>query len=92
VDQFAGQHASLLRGGYMYDLDTGFVDTYVGATAELGGVWRDQDDISLDNSIFAGSLFLGVDTVIGPVFLGYGHGEGGNNGIYLFLGKPWFRF
>ena len=74
----------------MYDLDTGFVDTYVGATAEPGGVWQDTDDISIDNSIFAGSLFLGVDTVIGPVFLGYG--EGGNNGIYLFLGKPWFRF
>ena len=91
-DQFAGQHAGLLRGAYMYDLDTGFVDTYVGATAEFGGVWQDRDDISYDNSIFAGSLFLGVDTVIGPVFLGYGHGEGGNNGIYLFLGKPWFRF
>ncbi len=91
-DQFAGQHAGLLRGAYMYDFDTGFVDTYVGATAEYGGVWRDQDDISLDSGIFAGSLFIGVDTVIGPVFLGYGHAEGGNNGIYLFLGKPWFRF
>ena len=91
-DQFAGQHAGLLRGAYMYDLDTSFVDTYVGATAEFGGVWRDRDDISLDSGIFAGSLFVGVDTVIGPVFLGYGHGEGGNNGIYLFLGKPWFRF
>ena len=76
----------------MWDLDTGFVDTYVGATAELGGVWQDRDDISFDNSLFASSLFLGVDTVIGPVFLGYGHAEGGNNGIYLFLGKPWFRF
>jgi NTE family protein len=91
-DQFAGQHAGLLRGAYMYDFDTGFVDTYVGATAEFGGVWRDQDDISLDSGIFAGSLFLGVDSVIGPLFLGYGHAEGGNNGIYLFLGKPWFRF
>jgi hypothetical protein len=26
------------------------------------------------------------------VFLGYGHAEGGNSGIYLFLGRPWFRF
>jgi NTE family protein len=91
-DQFAGQHAGLLRGAYMYDFDTGFVDTYVGATAELGGVWRNRDNISLESSIFAGSLFVGVDTVVGPVFLGYGHAEGGNNGIYLFLGKPWFRF
>jgi len=91
-DQFAGQHAGLLRGAYMHDFDTGFVDTYVGATAELGGVWRNRDNISLDSSIFAGSLFVGVDTVVGPVFLGYGHAEGGNNGIYLFLGKPWFRF
>ncbi|MEJ2309276.1 MAG: patatin-like phospholipase family protein [Gammaproteobacteria bacterium] len=91
-NQLSGQSAGLLRGTYMYDLDTSFVSTYVGGTAEFGGVWQQQDDISLDDSILAGSLFVGVDTVVGPVFLGYGHAEGGNSGIYLFLGRPWFRF
>ncbi|MEN8174347.1 MAG: patatin-like phospholipase family protein [Pseudomonadota bacterium] len=91
-NQLAGQHAGLLRGTYLYDLQTGLVDTYVGGTLEAGDVWQARDDVDFDDLIFAGSLFLGADTVIGPLYLGYGHAEGGNNGFYLFVGKPWFRF
>jgi hypothetical protein len=35
----------------------------------------------------AGSVFLGVDTVLGPVYLAYGHAEQGNDSIYLYLGR-----
>ena len=70
--------------------DGGSVDTYVGGTLEAGGVW--QDAISLDDTIIAGSVFLGTDTVIGSMYLAYGHAEGGHQGVYLFLGRPWFRF
>jgi NTE family protein len=41
--------------------------------------------------MFAGSAFIGADTPIGPVYLGYGHTEGGNGSLYLFLG-PLFSF
>jgi NTE family protein len=91
-NQLAGQNAGLLRAAYFYDLQTKLVDTYVGGTLEAGNVWQDRGDIGLGSTVGAGSLFLGVDTVIGPVFLGYGHAEGANNAWYLLLGKPWFRF
>lgn len=91
-NQLAGQHAGLLRGVYFYDLETKLVDTYVGGTLEAGGVWQDRDDIGLDDTVTAGSLFVGSDTVIGSLYLGYGYAEGGNHGVYLLLGKPWFRF
>jgi hypothetical protein len=33
-----------------------------------------------------GSVFLGLDTLLGPVYLGTGFGEGAN-AFYLFLGR-----
>jgi len=32
-------------------------------------------------------VFLGLDTLLGPVYLGTGFGEGGENTFYLFLGR-----
>jgi len=92
TNQLAGQHAALLRGGYFYDLQTDYVDTYFGGTLEAGNVWQTRDDIDLSDPIVAGSVFLGADTPVGPLFLGYGRAEGGNDAWYLSLGKPWDRF
>ena len=36
----------------------------------------------------SGSLFVGLDSPVGPVYLAYGHAEGGNDSVYLFLGQP----
>ena len=35
-----------------------------------------------------GSLFLGMDTYIGPVILGAGAGQNGHSNFYLFIGAP----
>ena len=37
--------------------------------------------------ILAGSLFLGVDTVLGPLHLAYGQAERGHRSAYLVLGQ-----
>ena len=63
------------------------VPVYLGASLEAGNVWNDLDDMSLDDLIVAGSGFVGVDTPLGPVYLAYGHAEGGNDSVYLFLGQ-----
>jgi NTE family protein len=60
---------------------------YVGGSLELGGAWQDSDEISFDNSIFAGSLFVGLDTFIGPIYIAGGLAEGGNSALYLFVGR-----
>ena len=35
-----------------------------------------------------GSVFAGFDTLIGPVYLAAGFGEGGRANYYLFFGSP----
>ncbi len=36
--------------------------------------------------IFAGSLFVGAETYLGPLYLAYGRAEGGHQSLYLYLG------
>ncbi|HET6604022.1 MAG TPA: patatin-like phospholipase family protein [Xanthomonadaceae bacterium] len=86
-----GPHAALLRGVYYQrfgDAESLFsVPVYVGASLEAGNVWAERDQVSLESLIFAGSLFVGVDTAFGPIFLGYGHAETGDSSWYLNFGS-----
>lgn len=59
---------------------------YGGFSVEAGNVWSDADRISAHDLIYAGSIFLGADTVIGPLSIGLGFAEGGHGAIYLNLG------
>ncbi|HRZ60098.1 MAG TPA: patatin-like phospholipase family protein [Rubrivivax sp.] len=36
----------------------------------------------------AGSVFLGVDSPLGPVYLGFGYANRDNKAVYLFIGRP----
>ncbi len=60
---------------------------YVGASIEMGNVWESRTDISFDSALTAGSLFVVLDTLIGPVYLAYGSAEGGRSSAYLFIGQ-----
>ena len=60
---------------------------FVGASLEYGGVWEDRSDL-FDDGFAAGSLFLGADTPVGPLYLGVGLAERGNNALFLNLGRP----
>jgi len=51
-----------------------------------GGVWDKGRDISLESSYTSGSVYLGVESFLGPIFLGYGMAEGGHDMFYLQLG------
>lgn len=65
-------------------LDT---SVYVGASLELGNVWRNRSDVSISNALTAGSVFVTFDSVVGPLYLAYGIAEGGRHSAYLFLGQ-----
>ena len=43
--------------------------------------------MSFDSVILNGSLFAGIDTYFGPVFLAAGLSEKGDSSFYLFLGN-----
>ncbi|MFK8013981.1 MAG: patatin-like phospholipase family protein [Gammaproteobacteria bacterium] len=60
---------------------------YFGASVEAGNVWDQSSDVGFDNLRYGGSAFLGIDTPLGPAYLGYGFAEGGNTAAYFFLGQ-----
>ncbi len=91
-DQLSGQHSGLARLICMRRIeDIQFFQAYLGASFEAGNVWQRESDVSLDDLIYGGSIFLGLDTVIGPLYLGYGLSDLGDSTFYLYLG-PLFSF
>ena len=71
------------RGG------TGFFEfpAYLGVSLEAGNVWQTRDDVDLGRLETGGSLFLGADSPIGPLYLAAGFGESGERAFYLMLGR-----
>jgi len=60
---------------------------YIGGSLETGNAWRDKNDVRLDSLKVGGSVFAGLKTPLGPVFLGYGYAEGGHDAVYLTFGS-----
>jgi NTE family protein len=71
------------RGG------TGFFEfpAYVGVSFEAGNAWATRDDVEWRDIETAGSVFLGAESPVGPVYLGAGLAEGGASAFYLLLGR-----
>jgi NTE family protein len=61
---------------------------YAGISLEAGNAWLKRSDMSAGSMRKAASVYLGLDTVIGPLYLGWGHTFGGDSALYLFLGRP----
>jgi len=87
--EISGQHTAFALLGYYRRLnDSRALPLYAGMTVETGNAWDNRSEISLSDSITAGSLFLAVNSVIGPVYLAYGRTEGAEKAYYFFLGRP----
>ena len=92
INELTGNYKGLVALIYRHRLlDNNFgafsLPLYLGASIEQGNVWSDKDDISFNNTITAGSVFVALDTGIGPVMLSYGYAEGGHSSGYLFIGN-----
>ncbi len=60
---------------------------YLGGSVEAGGVWPSLSDVDVSDLSWAGSLLVGADTKLGPLYLAYGRAEGGQDAFYFFLGR-----
>ena len=63
------------------------VPTYLGASLEAGNVWQSRTAASFGNTQKDASVFLGMDTLLGPLYVAFGFDEHGNQAFYLFLGR-----
>jgi NTE family protein len=86
--ELTGQYATRIGASYYRRIgDLALFPAFVGFSAEVGNAWESRSDISLDRSIWGGSIWAGVDTPAGPIFLAYGSAEGGHDAFYVFLGR-----
>jgi len=87
-----GPHRGVARiVGYrrMNETGGGFFDLpwYVGMSLEAGNVWQRRSAVRLDSLLVGGSIFTGIDTFFGPLYLALGFAEDGERAVYLFLGQ-----
>ena len=87
-NQLSGQHAARVGAAYYRRIgDLALFPAFAGMSIELGNAWQSRDDISASGSVFGGSFWAGVDTPVGPVYVGYGRAEGGEDAFYVSLGR-----
>ncbi len=88
--QILGQSMALARLITYHKVGQSFIgDLYLGGSLESGNVWgANEKQFDLSRLRLAGSVFVGYDTIFGPLYLAFGHADGGYNAGYLFLGKP----
>lgn len=60
---------------------------YAGMSLEAGNTWLDSADASFGDLRKNASLFFGVDSPLGPVYLAAGYDQDGEKAFYLFLGR-----
>jgi NTE family protein len=60
---------------------------YVGASLEAGNMWQEDEAVSFDTLRLAGSVFVGAETLFGPIYLAYGKADQQRGTFYVFLGR-----
>lgn len=89
--EIEGDNSALYDAVYFYRVPKKLVFThiYVGASLEAGRVWRNTN-LSDDSLIGAGSVFIGLDTFIGPIYLVLGATDDGKKAAHFAI-RPFFR-
>lgn len=88
-NQLRGNEAALGGVAYLYELThlPRIAKVYTGASLELGNVWQNRDEASWGNVLKSGSLFVGLDSVVGPAYIGVGHTEGYDMNFFMQVGR-----
>jgi NTE family protein len=87
-NQLSGQNATRLGAAYYRRIgDLALFPAFAGVSVEVGNVWQSRSEISAHSAIVGGSLWAGVQTPVGPVYVGYGRADNGSSAFYVFLGR-----
>lgn len=87
-NELVSQHFGLVEAVFYRRLgDITFLPIYTGFSLEAGNAWFDRNEINSENIRYAGSLFIGADTFMGPLYFAIGATDHGEAAIYLNIGK-----
>ncbi|MCF6225433.1 MAG: patatin-like phospholipase family protein [Xanthomonadales bacterium] len=89
TNQLVGNHLGFASlSWYRYLAGIKQISAFGGVSLEAGNTWLYEKDIGFDDLIYSGSVFVGADTPIGPLSLGFGITDSGNSALYLYVGNP----
>jgi len=88
--QLLGQDLQFGRFMYYHRIMQGTLleGAYGGFSLEMGRMREPLIQGNDDDWILSSSLFIGTDTPIGPLYLGYGRADTGSSSLYFYLGRP----
>jgi len=87
-EQLIGKYVARLGASYYRRIgDLALFPAFAGVTVELGNAWDARRDISFGDAIWGASVWAGVDTPVGPIYVGYGRAEGDRDAAYVHLGR-----
>ena len=93
LDELSGESFTLGQLVYRHAIKQPALDIlgsklFVGGTVEAGQIWARRSDVDFSNIQYGGSVYLGADTPLGPIFLAYGQSDKRRRSVYLFIGRP----
>jgi NTE family protein len=87
-NELNGQNLYLIRTGYQRKIHSLLgTSPYLGLTLQYGNLYENTDEFSFSDGITTGGLWLGWKTLVGPMYLGYGRADTGNQSLYLSIGN-----
>jgi len=91
-NELLSPHFGLLEAGFYRRLgDITFLPIYAGFSLEAGNEWYDRHEIHANNLRYAGSVFIGADTFLGPLYFAIGTTSYGETAVYLNIGKTFLE-
>jgi NTE family protein len=88
-DQLSGRQVALTSVAYYRRLnDIRFLPVYAGVTLEAGNTWYFSDDVGFDDLRYSGSVFIGAESPLGPLYFALGYSDSGDGAVYFYLGNP----
>lgn len=84
--EITGQDAVLGSASAYHKFGGPIVPFFLGTGVEAGNAWEDIGDAGWDDVLMSGTVFAGMDTVIGPVQAAVAYNNDDRWGIYLNVG------
>ncbi len=93
LEELSGESFTLGQLVYRHAIDHPILNIlgsqlFVGGTVEVGQVWTRRSDVDFSKLQHGGSIYVGADTPLGPMFLAYGQSDRSRRSVYLFIGRP----
>ena len=88
--QLLGESLQFGRVMYYHRIMSGTLleGAYGGVSLEAGRIGNPLVASNSEDWLKSSSVFIGTDSPIGPMYLGYGRAEDGNSSFYFYLGRP----